>query len=209
MSDLGNQRRSKTAVPFDEQQNEPQLKFLLAAVQDMQAVIRATDSKITALFFGLALPLTKLATIWSVCEKLAHRSNSFLLFIIGVAITVFAASWVLSIAAALRTLFHIDNPSKHISGERPTGVFYSPTLFSISLWDVFFPRRLESAVQFSEFFKSLPSSDLDIRRELTFEAMKLIYIRSVKQARASVAYLAFSIWLVSGGAIWITALILH
>lgn len=196
-------------IPNAGSPNEPQSKFLYAALVDVQAVIRATDAKVTALFFGLALPLTKLAAIWQVCGELFHKTHCIYFLIVMILVAMFALSWLISLAAALRTVFHVANPAKHIKGDYPTGVFYSPMLYEFSYWDVFFPRQLESKLQFDEYFKSLPSSELDVRRELAFELMKIIYIRGAKMKRAEVAYVMFSTWLVCGGIIWVLVLIMR
>jgi hypothetical protein len=193
---------------MESEENEPQAKFLLAALQDAQAVVRATDTKITALSFGLAVPITKLAAIWTVCSRLLYQTTGLGKFCAGVTILLFAFAWLVSIAAALRTLFHVDNPAKHVAGDRPTGVFYSANLFQPGIIDVFLPQRLDSGSQFSEFFSKLPRTDCDVRRELAFELMKVIYIRTMKLKRAGLAYGAFSIWLATGGAIWVCALAL-
>jgi hypothetical protein len=191
------------------EENEPQLRFLLAALQDTQTVIRATDSKVAALSFGLAVPLTKLGAIWAVCDQLLAKVNGFAEFCAGLTIFIFAAAWLLSVAGALRTLLHVDNPAKHIGGDIPSGAFYSASLFQPSLVDLFFPRRMDATTRFTDFFGRLPTADRDIRRELAFELMKVVYIRTIKLRRASLTYAAFSAWLVAGGGIWITALILR
>jgi hypothetical protein len=182
---------------------------LLAALQDAQAVIRATDTKITALSFGLAVPLTKLAPIWIVCGQLIEKTSGLWKFCAGVAVLFFAIAWSLSIFGALRTLLHVDNPAKHIGGDRPTGIFYSASLFRTSLIDIFLPQRLDSTVQFKAFFESLPTAEVDVRRELAFELMKVVYIRTIKLKRAAITYCSFIGWLISGGVIWTGALCLQ
>lgn len=188
---------------------DAQAKFLMAALLDAQAVIRATDYKVAALFFGLALPLTKLGSIWRVCIELISGLEGAGKFSAQLIVLIFSISWLISIAAALRTLLHIDNPAKHVAGDKPSGVFYSPALFRVSLLDVFFPARLDSALQFSAFFSSLPSGEEQVCRELAFELMKLIYIRTVKLKRAFIAYTSFSAWILAGGGIWVVTLFLR
>lgn len=74
---------------------------------------------------------------------------------------------------------------------------------------MFTPQRLDSVAQFNEFFNQLPANEESVRRELTFEFMKLVYIRTVKLARVGVAYTGFVIWFICGGSIWIATLFLR
>lgn len=199
-------RKANTAKSDESRDNEAQLRFLFAAMQDAQGVIRATDTKVVALLAALVVPLTKLSKIWSVCRDFLAALDGFSAFCGGLLILTFSAAWILSFCATVRTLFHVDNPSEHVDGDKPTGCFYAPSLFKVSLRDVFTPRRLDSTAQFHQFFAQLPTTDYDVRRELTFEHMKLVYIRTVKLARAGVAYAAFVIWFSTGGAIWLSTL---
>lgn len=191
-----------------EEENESQATFLLAAFQDTQGVIRATDSKVAALSFALAVPITKFESIWDVCAQLLSLSDGAMGWFARAIVLIFGISWITSVTAALRTLLQIGNPAQHIGGDTPSGVFYSPNLFHTNFLHTFFPGRRGPKPGFNAFFEKLPSNDLAVRRELAFELMKAVYIRTIKLQRAKVTYLALCTWLLSGGIIWITTLAL-
>jgi hypothetical protein len=182
--------------------NESQTRFLYAAILDTCAIIRAIDTKVAAVFVSLALPFTKLSAIWEVAENCLGQTYGLLTTIVPIVICIFALSWGAGFAAALRTFLHVDNPAEHISGERPPGRFYNADLFRLSAWSIFFSPRTDSTLQFNAFFAQLPASDEACRKELAYELMKLVYIRSVKMKRAYMTYSAFWTWIVSGGCLW-------
>lgn len=184
------------------------MEFLLAAIEDVRDVIRVIDTKVGALLVGLAIPLSTLASIWSVCGDVLEKTSGAGGIAAGALFVVFALAWAISIFATLQTLLHADNPAEHITGETPSGVFYSPRLFRLSLWAVLLPGRSRSQVPFARFLADLPRNRETATRELAFEFMKLVYIRTLKMKRAQVAYFSFYAWIVSGGVIWLMQLAL-
>jgi hypothetical protein len=191
---------------LDEKAEEAQAGFLIAAIEDTRDVIRVIDTKIGALFFGLSIPLSKLAAIWVITKDVLERSSGAGRLAAVALVVVFAVSWAISLLASLRAIFHVDNPAEHVAGEKPAGVFYSANLFPASWRDAFFPRRVRSRVEFATFFAGLPQTSEAARKELTFEFMKLVYIRTIKMRRAKLAFYAFYVWMVSGGLIWLVQL---
>ena len=61
-------------------------------------------------------------------------------------------------------------------------------------------------MDFGKFFAGLPQTGEAARKELAYEFMKLVYIRTIKMKRAKIAYHAFYVWMVSGGLIWLAQL---
>lgn len=194
------------AAALDEKAEEAQTEFLTAAIDDTRDVIRAIDTKVGALFFGLSIPLSKLAAIWVISKAVLQGSHGVVRFAAAALIGVFAVSWLVSLLASLRAIFHVDNPAGHVAGEKPSGVFYSANLFPASWRDAFFPRRVSSRVDFGKFFADLPQTHEAARKELAFEFMKLVYIRTIKMKRAKLAFYSFYVWMVSGALIWLVQL---
>jgi len=182
---------------------EFQSRFLLAAIQEAAAVIRAIDTKVGGLFVVLFLPIAKLPQIATACRALVESLAVPFSWLAAAGVFAFIICWVLSFFCALRTLLVVDNPSNYIGGTRPSGVYYSAGLFRVSTWDAFVAARTTKQVDFDHFFGSLPNDDLSTRRELAFELMKLVFIRTIKIKRASLTYKLVYGWVTLGGLIWL------
>ena len=166
-------------------------------------MIRAIDTKVAGLFVVLFLPIAKLPQIATVCRALVDSLAVPFSWLAATAVFAFVLCWVLSFFCALRTLLVIDNPSNYIGGTRPSGVYYSAGLFNVSIWNAFAGARGKQRIDFDHFFASLPNDDLSARRELAFELMKLVFIRTIKIKRASLTYLLVYSWVTLGGLIWL------
>ena len=182
---------------------EFQSRFLITAIQDAGTVIRAIDTKVAGLFVVLSIPVAKLPQITDACQQLVFRQTPPLSSVAALCVALFAGCWVLSFFCALRTLLVVDNPAEHITGARPSGVYYGAGLFKISCWDALIPRRRKVPVDFDAYFATLPASDVGARRELAFELMKLVFIRTIKMKRSSVTYMLVYAWAALGGVIWL------
>ncbi|WP_419239315.1 hypothetical protein [Photobacterium leiognathi] len=167
--------------------------FIMAAIDDCQATIRATDVKVGALLTGLLLPFSKVSQIWDYLEQLPkildYNALTYLFF----------ALWFLAICSLVRTISAIDNPSKHIvNNSACEGTFYRGGLYSFKCLDSLLNRDVIKAnIDMTSFAATYPDTPDDIELELSFEHMKLIYIREIKLHR-----LNFSLWL---SAIWFVA----
>lgn len=194
------------AEPMTEQAEEAQTEFLTAAIEDTQDVIRVIDTKVGALFFGLSIPLSKLEAIWLISKQVLEGAAGIGSGVVWALLGIFTVTWGISLLVSLRAIFHVDNPAEHIVGDKPPGTFYNAGLFRVSWWDTFFPRRLRSRVNFAAFCANLPQSREAVRKELSFELMKLVYIRTIKMKRTRLAFYSFYAWLVSGFLIWMVQL---
>ncbi len=116
-----------------------QTNYLLAAINDTQAVVRQIDTKLGILMTIFAIPLTKLGVIYAKCA-LTIKSNTGCMSSLCVILTaVFVVSWIIGFIAAFRGLIGIDNPSEHVSGIKPKGTFYGGGLFKpMGFADIFF-----------------------------------------------------------------------
>ena len=108
--------------------------FLYAAIADAQGTIRATDAKISVLMVILAIPFTKLGSIYRDCFGLYSNQNRYISNIALIFEVAFLLFWILSFWAATRAINPVDDPSEHIDGGKPTGVFYSGGLFQPGFW---------------------------------------------------------------------------
>ena len=154
-------------------------KYLLAAISDSQAILRAVDTKINILFAILLIPLTKFPELATFTYTTITKQECGGTLVICIAALTGATFWALSVITAFRTLLGIDNPSSHIAdGGGVLGTFYAGQLFQSAG-----ASRLPISESLAKHVSDLPT-DLDaIIRELAYEQMKLCYIRTVKFAR--------------------------
>lgn len=187
----------------DPNSSGPETQFLYACITDAQATIRSLDGKVGVLLVGLAVPLTKLPAIVSVCIALLHMEPQpirylWWTFIIGLIVTWFGA-----FLTALKTLAPVNAAHQFVGGSKPPGRFFSGDAFHFSFVDaITSPNAQSAAVQFDRFRDSLPVKPDAIRDELAFEMLKLVFIRSIKAARAKLLYQLYLGWVVFGGVIW-------
>ncbi len=156
--------------------------FILSAISDTQATIRSIDVKVVALLTGLLIPISSLGKIWN---HLAHIS-SLISYVLAISIgLIFFLLWLISILSLVRTLSSIDNPANHIvNSSEYKGAFYGGGLFDFNWLDVVLNRTVIKANKdVAVFSKSYPDNESDIIDELSFEHMKLIYIREIKLHR--------------------------
>lgn len=186
-------------------------EFILAAINDTQSTIRATDAKVVAFLAGVFLPFSKVDRVWAHLNYLHISYHDYISYILGGAFLFF---WLLSIICLVRSISAIDNPGKHISDHMlKKGSFYAGGLYKFSLIDLVWNRssiKTESTV--SSFETHYPE---DIKRdgqgasipviveELAFEHMKLAYIRDIKLHRLHYAFISMHIWFVLGLVIYL------
>ena len=180
-----------------------QATFLYAAITDTQGTIRAIDSKTNYLAVLLAIPTLKLGAIYGKIAMLMKGDWTNGKWLVLGLVVPFVASWFLAVLAAFRALCAIDNPSSHITGNLPVAAFYLPTLFRPALIDVFTNRDIKAERQLHQHREEIPATDDAIVDALSFEQMKLVYIRSVKTLRSQWAYRFAAAWALLGGMLWL------
>lgn len=162
-------------------------EFIISAINDAQATIRAIDVKAGAFLASLFLPVPYLDKVLKYLNSInfPFPSNYFCYFFLFI--------WLLSIVSLARALSSIDNPSNHILGPNNCkGGYYGGGLFELGIIDSIFNRdQIMSKKNVINFSIDYPHDENQIREELTFEHMKLIYIRDMKNYR-----LGFSLKLV-------------
>ncbi|MBI6550760.1 hypothetical protein [Xenorhabdus lircayensis] len=168
--------------------------FIFAAIQDCQATIRATDIKVGALLAGLLLPFSQISHIWRYLNEVSLLLESQIITII------FFVLWFTAVSALIRTISAIDNPAAHIVNENTCkGSFYGVGLYRFGILDSLLNRSIIKANKdISNFVLAYPSSNDEIEQELSFEHMKLIYIRDIKLHRLNFSLKISVLWLIFG-----------
>ncbi len=176
--------------------------FILAAINDTQATIRAIDVKVAALLTGLLIPLSSLGKIWAHLAHVYSASNSNLTILVG---AIFVTAWLIAVLSLVRTMSAIDNPSVHIvNSNKYKGSFYGGGLFEFGWPDVLMNRRIiKAGKDVSSFSQDYPVNDEDVISELTFEHMKLVYIREMKLHRLKYSVRIATFWLITGLGIYV------
>ncbi len=176
--------------------------FILSSIQDAQATIRSIDVKVAALLTGLLVPISSLGKIWNHLVHISSLTSNILAVLIGV---IFLLFWLAAIVSLVRTLSAIDNPADHIiNSSNYKGIFYGGGLFQFGWLDVLLNRSVIKAnkdvVTFSQAY---PDNEEEIISELSFEHMKLIYIREIKLHRFKSSLKIAFIWLILGMSIYL------
>ena len=173
------------------------INFITSAILDTQATIRAIDAKLGAVIAGSLLPFSVMGQIWSHIGEVSTTISPYLGCTLGF---VFFSVWITSILLAIKTLSAIDNPVDHIkTSQLPNGSFYSGGMFGFKFKDYFFyGTSVKSEYTVQEQISRYPTSKEDVVSELSFEHLKLTYIRDVKLHRLRGSLIACLIWLFFG-----------
>lgn len=188
-------------------QSDRKLEYLYASLSDIQSTIRAIDTKVSYLLVILFIPLTKLRSIYITLRGLLTHDAPFLSFVSGLLSFIFISVWIIGLWCALRTIIAIDDPRRHIDGDRPESQFYPAHLFHHGFWSTMGITRSSSTVQFNSHYASIPSETDEIAKQLTLEQMKTMYIASIKLKRSRKAYFMAIAWVVIGGVLWFLNLV--
>ena len=168
------------------------------SIQEIQAIIRATDIKIGFLFAFVMLPLT-------VLDKLLHfsilaSSSSVVYFVIVIFISML---WASSLYMIFLAIAGISNPAETVKGWRPAGTYYLGDVFKLNRANVWMPKPPISVKTINDILMKLPKSESELINELLFEKLKVAYIRDVKLARFKACLILIIFWIVSGISVWI------
>ena len=176
---------------------DDKINFITNAILDTQATIRAIDAKLGAVIAGSLLPFSVMEKIWSHIGEVSKTISPYLGCTLGF---FFFSVWIISIFLLIKTLSAIDNPVDHIKGNKlPNGSFYSGGIFGFKFKDYFFyDTSVKSKYIVQEQVLRYPTSKEDVVNELSFEHLKLIYIRDVKLHRLRGSLMACFIWFFFG-----------
>lgn len=180
------------------------IDFIAAAINDTQSTIRATDVKVGVLLTGVLLPLSSLGSIWPNFVTLSSVFDPWVGLVTGL---IFFFLWLIVVITLVKTISAIDNPSAHIVNSNDfKGSFYGGGLYQFSFIDSLINRSIIKANKDVLRIESeYPDSKDAITTELSYEHMKLIYIREIKLFRLNFALKTSLLWLLTGISVYIVS----
>ncbi|HFO2001913.1 TPA: hypothetical protein ACHJCT_005428, partial [Klebsiella pneumoniae] len=108
----------------------------------------------------------------------------------------------LSVVYLFLALTSISDPNKHMHGAKPSGLFYGKGIFKIETENFGFKIKVTSNLTVDEVVSNLPDQN-GILKELTYEKMKITYIREIKLGYYSRSTKLMSFWLLLSTAIYL------
>lgn len=180
------------------------IEFVASAIEDIQLTIRAIDIKIGTMLVLLLAPFSLVGRIFAHVEKLCAANPKFLF----VALTLgFFLLWFLAILALVRAIAPLDNPSNHIvNSDQYKGAYYRGGMFQFTLLDAFVNTTVTKASKdVSVALQDIPITVNGMLAELTFEQMKLCFIRDIKICRFGWGVKFGGWWLTLGSVIFVLA----
>lgn len=177
---------------------DKRIEFLYASVLDAQSTIRAIDVKSGFMFVILFAPIYNFGTTAHLYAAILKEPSWFHWATIANILI-----WLSAITSLLTSVAAISKPAKHVAGADGLGAFYSGDLFSPTLLDVIFNCRDLSLRTVEEEAARMPETEKDIILEITFEKIKLSYIRAIKAKRFTFCIWATFGWIITGLALYI------
>lgn len=166
--------------------------FLNSAIQDTQHTIRAIDFKIGALLAGAIVPFPKIREIFEFLIETQLWWQQVVALIIFIL-------WLLTVFILLAALSAIDSPTNHIrDGYLQNGTYFNGGNFKFSLLNSLFRTSVYSKKNVYDYLQEINDPSFDISKELSFEHLKLTYIRDLKLYRLKVASILIFILLFIG-----------
>lgn len=176
---------------------EDKINFLYQSLNDTQATIKAIDVKIGFLFVIAFMPITVLQTLNSTVMEIWSSSSIYKLCLISI-----CGTWLLSVIYLFLALTSISDPNKHMHGDKPSGLFYGKGIFKIETENFGLKIKVTSNLTVDEVVSSLPDQN-GILKELTYEKMKITYIREIKLGYYSRSTKLMFFWLFLSTAIYL------
>ncbi len=156
--------------------------YLYQSIADIQGAIRATDIKVGFLLVIVFAPLVAFDKVQPYLQMIFQEGAAQRWLCIAA-----VALWGLSFAVQFTALFAISNPAKRVRGGDQVGTFYSNDLFDLGFVDIFVNRPCVAKKTVQQEAERLPKVRQALIEDLTFEKMKLTYVRSVKLVRLNAA----------------------
>ena len=157
---------------------DDQATFLYAAIEDTQGTIRSIDIRCGFLFVLLLSPVAVGDKLLSWAVSCDHHMAARILT------GATCLAWIVAMAMLFSAVAALSNPAKHVRhAHGVSGSFYSGDLYRVNLLGHVWDRGIHSFRSLDDEVAQLPSSIQDVVRELTFERMKLAFVRAVKMRR--------------------------
>ncbi len=202
------QKDARLKTMEGEQPKDTVLNFMYQSIADTQAIIRAIDAKLGFILVVNLIPITNLGKMFDRIKDIILVPQCFYLLLTKLILTSLCLiAWITACISIYRGLTAIDNPSGHVKDFKIPGLkgtFYSGGLFKTKFFDALYNRRrLVSEKTCGEYKKDMPIDESEIFQELSFEKMKLAYIRDVKMKRQSCAFKSTAYWISLGVIIYV------
>jgi hypothetical protein len=159
---------------------EKSISFLTSAIEDTQNIIRAIDIKMQIAFGILIVPATNVGDIITTSVNLFSAGGIFLKAVV----VCFFVIWLIALYICLKCLAGIGNPIPHIKNDKDvSGTFYLGDQFKFGFTNCFYNQDVSSKDSINSIFGKIPKTDELILGDLTYEMMKVTYIRELKLIR--------------------------
>jgi hypothetical protein len=158
------------------------ISFCYESIHDIQSTIRALDQK---LFFVWAILSLSIAGFGMFSERFSNALFATRLDLSSFTILISLSIWFAAFIVTLRGVIGISNPSKYLGSNNTAqtfNLFYLGGLFNWTLLDVIMNRRKTASKTHQDLIAEISNVD-SIIEILSFEQMKLAYIRDVKMMR--------------------------
>lgn len=186
--------------------NENSLTFMYQSIADTQSIIRAIDTKLGFILVLNLVPITNIGKIFFKIQNIISTDHDPTIHLIKTVISIICIiCWLIACWCIYKGISAIDNPAAHIKSlNGVSGYFYSGDLYKPKFLDATFNRKsLMSEKTFAEYFNQIPNTNIKTLKELSFEKMKLAYIRDVKLKRQLWAFRFTVYWVTLGIIIYV------
>lgn len=174
---------------------EKKIDFLKTAISDAQALIQFTDSKTAVAITILSAYVVSFFTVIDKIVKYSWGYSAYFWFLLF----LFFLLLVLCIIVTARIIKPTNNPADNINFEssvKPNLIFFlAPNAYVKDSFYFFYnSKKFKLKEDFETYLKQiLTASEEDILKSLTFELLKVSYIRNIKNDRFHVL-----LWLLLG-----------
>ncbi|MEZ8399762.1 hypothetical protein AB6D20_006940 [Vibrio splendidus] len=183
---------------------EKKIEFLYQSIADTQATIRALDVKLGFFFVIIFLPFAATKEIINVYQALSKIE------ILSCIANLVGIIWLISFVCLFLATVSKDNPSKALDAELSEGnknAFYNGDVISANICSLIPRFTANQKATFTDKLEGLPNSENALIITLTFEAMKLAYIRDVKIIRSNACMYSTFLWIGIGAFLWVNHLL--
>lgn len=183
------------------------ITFLYESIKDAQSTIRQLDTKSNAMLVVLTLILVNINHIAAATRYLInHEEFSWIWQSLS---GLCALAWLLAVACSCRVLNASLNPARFVQTYgKAHGTFFSAGNFvTIPILSLLFGNAKPRDIPILDDHKNtIPRTSENILNELTFEQMKIVYIRDVKSMRLRWGFVFGSAVLLISAFLWVFGL---
>ena len=177
-------------------------EFLLSAISEAQETIRSLDVKLAALLVAVLVPVPLLSPL-AQCFGSVYKTWPGALS--AIALAVFLMAWLSALHCFVMAIGAISNPANKIpNAHLYKGVFFAGGNFNFGLLDAYEnSSKTRAAVDPAAHLANIPDTVDAILAELSFEHLKLTYIRDLKFHRMRIGFRSSGIAFACGFVIFV------